>query len=194
MRSSTVEELKELVLKSFGLDLLLSESTNLRLGIDTGVNVLMDDQIISDLQLKDYSTVRIEKGKKILIQQYKVGIKVILVEKNSHDFKYINQSQHGIRSGDVALLFDKTDSIRSVRDLAGVKLLGYECDWTLNESSKPYRLRRTNWALECQDIFLEVNDKGVVQSIKECSINDGDTLLLEEGPIPIKGQYNIKVI
>lgn len=59
------------------------------------------------------------------------------------------------------------------------------------------RLRLTNWAGECQELLIEVDDNeelvDVASAVKQNLIKRGDLLLLEEGRLPVKGMRDFKV-
>ena len=213
-----------------------------------------------------------------------VLLNLMLVSGNNTEVKYAIE-ESGVRGAEVELTVLLTDTLESVRDRAGVLLLGYTPGWTqrcqalttgtglrnhLEEELQPLpilsdavdiagpaevalaaattdskvtaleefgagftgrRLRRTSWLKEPADLLSEqvedvstnastsaprsttttlpegiplipaVSDGTTVAhsaytalTVKDAALKSGDTLLLEEGLYPVKGQLGIKVL
>lgn len=58
---------------------------------------------------------------------------------------------------------------------------------------KGLRLRRTCWLKDFADLLLETTDKGSLLTVGESGLHNGDTLLLENGCLPIRGQITLQV-
>eukprot|EP01034_Spumella_vulgaris_P022855 gene22855-29029_t len=216
-KSSTVLDLKRLALHRLGLSSeRYLESTRLRTGMSRGESVLADETVVISSAasgVKSHSVVYLERGAKPAPDSITLNIRH--VSGNSLAFQY-EPSQCGTCVHEIELEVLLSESVRSLRDRLGVALCGYTEGWSgrdedprsveqievKNEEDgegeedvfKGLRLRRTTWMKELADLLPEVGDKGSLPlTVGEAGLRGGDTLQLEDGRLPVKGQITLQI-
>eukprot|EP01038_Epipyxis_sp_PR26KG_P009755 gene9755-13124_t len=211
-KNDSVYDLKVAALKKFRLNVEdFWSMTKLRCDSDKAVGLLEDESLsLVDAKLKNGIRLFLEKSNKPTFSS-SITLTVILVQGNNTHVKYdINKS--GNRIKEIELVVDINDTIQSIRDKIGCDLMNYPSNWTQlslvdmqglcndsndNSANNVYvghRLRRTNWLKEAMDIIYEGDIANqLFETISSQSLRHGDTVLFEDGVLPVKGQVSIEI-
>lgn len=196
---ATIQQLKQYIFQPTALsEEEVTAHYRFRLGFNKGEDIVVDEsQTVAALGLKHNSSITLENGTKP-VSNSQVFIRIVAVSGNSTST--MKCADMGVRGQEVELQVDTKDTMQSVRDRAAVLLYPgtYSAGWTTNPSMNTLkRLRKTNQFLEAGELVAETLDgfkKTELVTVSKCSLGNGSVLLLEDGPPPVKGQVEFRLL